>query len=124
MHPDTSAVRPDAPIAEVFAPAAEARLPLAVVDGDGRLTGVVPRVALLEAMAPTPAADQAAAPADGGRGPGSGTPADRTGPTGGTPADGGPATAGATTARLGTPDTRTPVAAAPGARPSSEGGRR
>ncbi|MPV38054.1 betaine/proline/choline family ABC transporter ATP-binding protein [Georgenia subflava] len=62
IHPDTSAVGPDTSLAEMFAPAAEARLPLAVVDDERRLLGVVPRVALLEAMAPTSTADSAASP--------------------------------------------------------------
>ncbi|MGO1173251.1 MAG: quaternary amine ABC transporter ATP-binding protein [Actinomycetaceae bacterium] len=52
VHPDTSAVNVDTPISEVFAPAAEARLPVAVTDDDDRLLGVVPRVSLLEAMVP------------------------------------------------------------------------
>ena len=52
VHPDTSAVTAETPLAEMFAPAAEARLPLCVLDDGGRLLGVVPRVALLEAMAP------------------------------------------------------------------------
>jgi glycine betaine/proline transport system ATP-binding protein len=39
-------------MSEMFAPAAEAVLPLAVTDDGGRLVGVVPRVTLLEAMAP------------------------------------------------------------------------
>jgi glycine betaine/proline transport system ATP-binding protein len=59
VHPDSSAVGPDAPLAEMFAPAAEARLPLAVVDEQNRLQGVVPRVALLEAMAPSAATEGA-----------------------------------------------------------------
>ncbi|WP_123913985.1 quaternary amine ABC transporter ATP-binding protein [Georgenia muralis] len=59
VHPDSSAVGPDAPLSEMFAPAAEARLPLAVVDEQNRLQGVVPRVALLEAMAPAPATEGA-----------------------------------------------------------------
>jgi glycine betaine/proline transport system ATP-binding protein len=55
VHPDNSAVGPETPLSEMFAPAAEARLPLAVVDDEGRLLGVVPRVALLEAMVPVSA---------------------------------------------------------------------
>jgi glycine betaine/proline transport system ATP-binding protein len=45
-------VSPDTPLAEIFAPAAESPLPVAVTDGSGRLVGVVPRVTLLEAMVP------------------------------------------------------------------------
>jgi len=52
VRPDTSAVSPDTPLSEMFAPAAEAALPLAVTDDDGRLVGVVPRVSMLEAMVP------------------------------------------------------------------------
>ncbi|MHB1065180.1 MAG: quaternary amine ABC transporter ATP-binding protein [Georgenia sp.] len=62
VHPDTSAVGPDTPLAEMFAPAAEARLPLAVVDDERRLLGVVPRVALLDAMSPTTSASSAPSP--------------------------------------------------------------
>lgn len=51
VRPDTMAVRSEAPLAEMFAPAAQATLPLAVVDDDGRLLGVVPRVVLLQALA-------------------------------------------------------------------------
>ncbi|WP_127131929.1 glycine betaine/L-proline ABC transporter ATP-binding protein [Georgenia sp. SYP-B2076] len=66
VHPDRSAVKADTPLAEMFAPAAEARLPLAVVDDGGRLLGVVPRVALLEAMAPAgESAASAGTPDDG-----------------------------------------------------------
>jgi len=45
-------VSPDTPLAEIFAPAAESPLPVAVTDDAGRLVGVVPRVTLLEAMVP------------------------------------------------------------------------
>jgi len=45
-------VSPDTPLAEIFAPAAESPLPVAVTDDEGRLVGVVPRVTLLEAMVP------------------------------------------------------------------------
>ncbi|WP_083259809.1 quaternary amine ABC transporter ATP-binding protein [Cellulosimicrobium cellulans] len=45
-------VSPDTPLAEIFAPAAESPLPVAVTDGSDRLVGVVPRVTLLEAMVP------------------------------------------------------------------------
>ncbi|MFC8922723.1 glycine betaine/L-proline ABC transporter ATP-binding protein [Cellulosimicrobium sp. NPDC057127] len=45
-------VSPETPLAEIFAPAAESPLPVAVTDEAGRLVGVVPRVTLLEAMVP------------------------------------------------------------------------
>ncbi|SDU76697.1 quaternary amine ABC transporter ATP-binding protein [Jiangella alkaliphila] len=44
-------VRPDTPLAELFAASAGSDQPLAVVDGDGRQLGVIPRVTLLDAMA-------------------------------------------------------------------------
>ena len=47
---DVATVSPDTPVAELFAPAAESALPLAVVDGQGRLVGVIPRVTLLSAL--------------------------------------------------------------------------
>ena len=68
VHPDHSAVGPDAPLSEMFAPAAEARLPLAVVDDGGKLLGVVPRVALLEAMVPANADIAGSAPSPAGAG--------------------------------------------------------
>lgn len=46
VHPDTS-------VADLFHQAAESPYPLAVVDDDGRLVGVIPRVTLLAALAPT-----------------------------------------------------------------------
>ena len=48
-------VRLDTPISELFAPAADSPIPLAVVDDHDRLRGVVPRVALLASMADTTA---------------------------------------------------------------------
>jgi glycine betaine/proline transport system ATP-binding protein len=44
-------VSPDSLLAEVFAPSAESPLPVAVVDADDRLVGVIPRGTLLAAMA-------------------------------------------------------------------------
>src|SRR5699024_3690704 len=44
-------VLPDQPLAELFTPAAENSLPTPVVDSDGRLLGVIPRVTLLTALA-------------------------------------------------------------------------
>ena len=46
-------VREDAAVSELFAPAADSPIPLAVVDDQDRLRGVVPRVALLASMADT-----------------------------------------------------------------------
>jgi glycine betaine/proline transport system ATP-binding protein len=43
-------VTPDTPLAELCTPAAENALPLAVVDGERRLAGVIPRVTLLAAL--------------------------------------------------------------------------
>jgi len=62
VRPDNSAVSPDTPMSEMFAPAAEAALPIAVTDDEGRLVGVVPRVKLLEAMVPPESPDSAASP--------------------------------------------------------------
>jgi len=47
---DYSAVAADTPLAELFVPAVESPLPLAVTDERGRLLGVVPRVTLLAAL--------------------------------------------------------------------------
>ncbi|MFD4993459.1 glycine betaine/L-proline ABC transporter ATP-binding protein [Cellulosimicrobium cellulans] len=52
VHDGVAPVSPDTPLAEIFAPAAESSLPVAVTDDEGRLVGVVPRVTLLEAMVP------------------------------------------------------------------------
>ena len=43
-------VGPDTPLSELFAPSSTARVPLAVVDGDNRLLGVIPRIAVLSSM--------------------------------------------------------------------------
>jgi len=48
---DFPRVAPDAPLVELFAPAAVSPIPLAVVDDDERLLGVIPRVTLLAALA-------------------------------------------------------------------------
>ncbi|WP_432707523.1 quaternary amine ABC transporter ATP-binding protein [Nocardiopsis ansamitocini] len=45
-------VHPDTPIAELFQQAATSPYPLAVVDDEGRLVGVIPRITLLAALAP------------------------------------------------------------------------
>lgn len=43
-------VTPDTPLVELFAPCSRSALPVAVVEGDGRLVGVIPRVTLLSAL--------------------------------------------------------------------------
>jgi glycine betaine/proline transport system ATP-binding protein len=61
---DIVAVHPDTVVADLFAPSAECPVPLAVVDDDQRLVGVIPRVTLLAALgnghAAEPPGDQAA----------------------------------------------------------------
>ncbi|WP_406295378.1 glycine betaine/L-proline ABC transporter ATP-binding protein [Embleya sp. NBC_00888] len=47
---DVVTVTPQTPVAELFTPCAESRLPLAVVDEAMRLVGVIPRVSLLAAL--------------------------------------------------------------------------
>ncbi len=49
---EISPVSVDAPLADIFTSCAETPLPVPVVDDAGRLVGVIPRVTLLEAMAP------------------------------------------------------------------------
>jgi glycine betaine/proline transport system ATP-binding protein len=49
-------VREDEVLINLFVPAVESPLPLAVVDDRGRLTGVIPRVTLLAALGPGPGA--------------------------------------------------------------------
>ena len=63
VQPDTTAVTADTPLSDTFGGAAEARLPLAVVDDEHRLIGVVPRTRILEALA-RPDANGAHTPAD------------------------------------------------------------
>jgi glycine betaine/proline transport system ATP-binding protein len=50
LDDDIVKVGPDTPVADLFAPAAETPVPLAVVDDDGKLLGVIPRVTLLAAL--------------------------------------------------------------------------
>jgi glycine betaine/proline transport system ATP-binding protein len=47
---DVVAVSPETVVAELLTPSAECPVPLAVVDGDQRLIGVIPRVTLLAAL--------------------------------------------------------------------------
>lgn len=51
LDSEVPAVSTGAPLADLFAPSAESPLPLAVVDDQGRLVGVIPRATLLAAMA-------------------------------------------------------------------------
>ncbi|GAA1562070.1 glycine betaine/L-proline ABC transporter ATP-binding protein [Actinomadura kijaniata] len=50
VEPELETVTPDTPVAELFARCAESALPVPVVDGAGRLLGVIPRVTLLAAL--------------------------------------------------------------------------
>ncbi|WP_416344933.1 quaternary amine ABC transporter ATP-binding protein [Isoptericola peretonis] len=63
---DEGAIRvtPDTPLIELFGDAASSRAPLAVVDDNGRLQGVIPRVTLLSALSVPDGADGTAG-ADG-----------------------------------------------------------
>jgi len=56
------AVANDTALAELFIPAIEAALPLAVQDDRGRLVGVIPRVTLLATLGGEPDADASASP--------------------------------------------------------------
>ncbi|AXE39689.1 quaternary amine ABC transporter ATP-binding protein [Acidipropionibacterium virtanenii] len=47
---DILTVKPDAPLAQLFAPSSSARVPLAVVDDGYHFLGIIPRVALLDSM--------------------------------------------------------------------------
>ncbi|NED95388.1 glycine betaine/L-proline ABC transporter ATP-binding protein [Phytoactinopolyspora alkaliphila] len=51
IDPNVGSVHQDTYLADLFAPSAESPLPLAVIDDEKRLVGVVPRVTLLSAMA-------------------------------------------------------------------------
>ncbi|MET0843074.1 MAG: hypothetical protein ABWY23_04455, partial [Mycetocola sp.] len=48
---DPATVGPDQYLVDLFEPAAESQLPVAVVDDSGRLLGAIPRVTLLAALA-------------------------------------------------------------------------
>jgi len=50
LRPAPAAVSESTPVAELFGPAAATPLPLPVLDAEGRLTGVIPRVTLLSAL--------------------------------------------------------------------------
>src|SRR5699024_7369650 len=60
MTTDVASVTEDTVLADLFAPSVESALPLAVVDHEGRLSGVIPRVTLLQAMAGVAAEVEAA----------------------------------------------------------------
>ena len=47
---DPEPVSPDTPVADLFVRCAESDLPVPVVDDDGTLVGVIPRVTLLAAL--------------------------------------------------------------------------
>jgi glycine betaine/proline transport system ATP-binding protein len=55
IHSEAFAVTADTVLSEVLAPAAESRLPVAVVDSSGLFLGVIPRTVLLSAMVPAEA---------------------------------------------------------------------
>ncbi|WP_435175936.1 quaternary amine ABC transporter ATP-binding protein [Actinacidiphila sp. bgisy145] len=50
MDTDCVTTHADAPLSELLTPASQSKLPLAVLDDNGRLTGVIPRVTLLAAL--------------------------------------------------------------------------
>lgn len=58
LKPVPQSVREDEVLMNLFVPAVESPLPLAVVDAEGRLTGVIPRVTLLAALGPGPTATE------------------------------------------------------------------
>ncbi len=51
IETNVASVHQDAFLADLFAPSAESQLPLAVIDDEEKLVGVIPRVTLLSAMA-------------------------------------------------------------------------
>lgn len=54
LKPVPQSVNQSDVLADLFVPAAESQLPLAVTDAEGRLVGVIPRVTLLAALGPGP----------------------------------------------------------------------
>jgi glycine betaine/proline transport system ATP-binding protein len=50
LQTDVPTVTSDTVVADLFHDSADTEVPLAVIDGDGRLTGVIPRVTLLAAL--------------------------------------------------------------------------
>jgi len=53
LRPVPQAVGQDDVLMDLFVPAAESPLPLAVTDAEGRLVGVIPRITLLTALGPS-----------------------------------------------------------------------
>ena len=58
LKPVPQSVREDEVLMNLFVPAVESPLPLAVVDAEDRLVGVIPRVTLLAALGPGPGATE------------------------------------------------------------------
>jgi len=58
IKPAPQTVRQDEVLMNLFVPAVESPLPLAVTDDDGRLVGVIPRITLLAALGPGPGATE------------------------------------------------------------------
>ncbi|GAB3603206.1 quaternary amine ABC transporter ATP-binding protein [Microbacterium aureliae] len=58
LKPAPQAVGQDEVLMNLFVPAVESPLPLAVTDADGRLVGVIPRITLLAALGPGPGATE------------------------------------------------------------------
>lgn len=63
MEPLTTPVHTDTPVVDLFGPSATSALPLAVLDENDRLAGVVPRVTLLSALGSLTPANAAEDPA-------------------------------------------------------------
>jgi glycine betaine/proline transport system ATP-binding protein len=58
LRPLPQSVGVDDVLMNLFVPSVESPLPLAVLDADGRLAGVIPRVTLLAALGPGPTATE------------------------------------------------------------------
>ncbi|MGU3357283.1 glycine betaine/L-proline ABC transporter ATP-binding protein [Microbacterium sp. M4A5_1d] len=58
IKPAPQTVSQDEVLMNLFVPAVESPLPLAVTDADGRLVGVIPRITLLAALGPGPGATE------------------------------------------------------------------
>jgi glycine betaine/proline transport system ATP-binding protein len=58
VKPVPQSVSRDDVLMDLFVPAVESQLPLAVTDDDGRLVGVIPRITLLAALGPGPNATE------------------------------------------------------------------
>ncbi|MGW8482492.1 quaternary amine ABC transporter ATP-binding protein [Microbacterium sp. NPDC055903] len=58
IKPVPQSVREDEVLMNLFVPAVESPLPLAVTDAEGRLVGVIPRITLLAALGPGPGATE------------------------------------------------------------------